>query len=539
MTIGEALENWQTILETENVITEESRLLDAETATFLTQQKIKAILRPANSTQIQECLKIANKFNLPVYPISSGKNWGYGSSVPVSDGCVLLDLGRLDRIVDFNEELAYVTVEPGVTQRQLYQFLQDRSSNLWMDATGSSPDTSLIGNIVERGFGHTPYGDRFANVCGLEVILPTGELIHTGFGRFPNAQTSSVYRWGVGAYLDGLFSQSNFGIVTKMTIWLMPAPEYFQAFYFSIAQESQLAKAIDALRPLRLNGTIKSAVHLGNSYKVLSSIRQYPWTEAQGATPLSLELMNYFAETWNFGAWNGSGGLYGTKKQVAEARRLIKQALKGKVKKLQFLDNRKLAIAPYLAKPYQLLTGLNLPEMLKLIKPVYGLMKGIPTDTQLKSTYWRKKFAPPEQMNPDRDKCGLLWCAPVAPLEGKQAIAIAQIATLTTLEHQFEPLISMTILTERCLGCVIAIAFDREVPGEDERALNCYYDLSKQLNQAGYYPYRLGIQSMNTLEAGEDSYHNLLSRLKQALDPNNVLAPGRYIKPLNKVESSN
>ena len=530
MSILEALENWQEILGSENIITEQSRLLDAETATFLTQQKIHAILRPADCPQVQECLKIANQFCLPIYPISSGKNWGYGSRVPVSDGCVLLDLARLDRIVDFNEELAYVTVEPGVTQRQLYQFLQEHSSNLWMDATGSSPDTSLIGNIVERGFGHTPYGDRFANVCGLEVVLPTGECIHTGFGRFPNSQTTPIYRWGVGAYLDGLFSQSNLGIVTKMTIWLMPAPEYFQAFYFSIEQDSQLAEVINALRPLRLNGTIKSAVHVANSYKVLSSIRQYPWTEAKGVTPLSPELMNHFAKTWDFGAWNGSGGLYGTKRQVAEASRLIKQALQGKVRKLQFLNDGKLVLAQKIAKQYRQLTGLNLPEMLKLIKPVYGLMKGIPTNTQLKSTYWRKKAAPPEQMNPDRDKCGLIWCAPVAPLEGKEALVIAQMTTKVTLEHHFEPLISMTLLTERCLGCVIAIAFDREIPGEDQRALNCYYDLSKQLNQSGYYPYRLGIQSMDMLAEAEDSYQDLLVNIKNALDPNNILAPGRYSK---------
>ena len=537
MSILTALENWQTILGADNVISDRSQLLESETATFLTQQKIKAILRPANSAQVQECLKVANQYNLPVYPISSGKNWGYGSSVPVSDGCALLDLARLDRIIDFNEELAYVTVEPGVTQRQLYQFLQQKSPNLWMDATGSSPDTSLIGNIVERGFGHTPYGDRFANICGLEVVLPTGELIHTGFGRFSNARTVPVYRWGLGAYLDGLFSQSNLGIVTKMTIWLMPAPEYFQAFYFSIERESQLAEVINALRPLRLNGTIKSAVHVGNSYKVLSSIRQYPWSETEGVTPLSPELMNHFAKTWDFGAWNGSGGLYGTKRQIAEARRLIKKALKGKVKKLQFLDNGKLVLAQKVAKLYQLLTGLNLPEMLKLIKPVYGLMKGIPTNTQIKSTYWRKKDAIPEQMDPDLDKCGLLWCAPVASLEGKEALTIADIATKIILEHKFEPLISMTILTERCLGCVIAIAFDREVPGEDERALNCYRDLSQQLNEAGYYPYRLGIQSMDTLNQGEESYQNLLDKIKQAIDPNQILAPGRYMGQCSKADT--
>ena len=167
---------------------------------------------------------------------------------------------------------------------------------------------------MERGFGHTPYGDHFAQVCGMEVVLPTGEIIHTGFGKFENATAAPVYRWGLGPYLDGLFTQSNFGIVTQMTFWLMPAPEYFEAFFFSVERDDQLADLIDALRPLRLDGTIKSAVHIGNNYKVLCALRQYPWEEAKGVTPLPDEVLNQFAKDWDFGAWNGSGGIYGTKK---------------------------------------------------------------------------------------------------------------------------------------------------------------------------------------------------------------------------------
>jgi 4-cresol dehydrogenase (hydroxylating) flavoprotein subunit len=360
------------------------------------------------------------------------------------------------------------------------------------------------------------------------VLLPTGEWVHTGFGRFANAKTASLYRWGLGPYLDGLFSQSNFGIVTKMTLWLMPAPEYFQAFYFSIKQEEQLPDLIDALRPLRMDGTIRSAIHIGNSYKVLSAIRQYPWEEAAGVTPLSPQIMSQFAKTWDFGAWNGSGGIYGSRKQVAEARRLIRRALSGKVDKLRFLDDGLIKLAQRLAKPYQIVTGLNLPELLKLLKPVYGLMKGIPTNTQIFSTYWRKKLLPPEQMNPDRDGCGLIWCAPVAPLDGQHAATINRIVSETLNEYQFEPLISMTLLTERCLGCVLTIAYDRDIPGEDEKAMECYNKLLEELTEAGYYPYRVGIQSMEAMTHDEENYQALLWKLKSALDPNQILAPGRY-----------
>jgi 4-cresol dehydrogenase (hydroxylating) flavoprotein subunit len=524
-----AIEAWKQTLGDERVLCDRTTRQAAETATFATEQKIPAILQPNSREEIQECLRIANRWGIPLYPVSSGKNWGYGSRVPAQDGCVLLDLSSMNRIVEFNEELAYVTLEPGVTQRQLYEFLQARSSRLWMDATGSSADTSLIGNVMERGFGHTPYGDRFANVCGLEVVLPDGECLHTGFGRFANAKAAPLYRWGLGPYLDGLFSQSNLGIVTQMTLWLMPAPEYFQAFYFSIERDEQLSELIDALRPLRQNGTIRSAVHIGNNYKVLSSIRQYPWQEAGNATPLPSEVMADFAKTWDFGAWNGSGGIYGSKQQVAAARLLIKTALKGKVSKLRFLDDFTIRLAQKFAKPYQQLTGLNLPELLKLLKPVYGLMKGIPTETQIAGTYWRKKSPPPEQPNPDRDRCGLLWCAPVAPLDGQHATKIHQLASTILTEGGFEPSISITLLTERCLGCVITIAYDRDVPEEDRKAMMAYERLQQALNEAGYYPYRTGIQSMATYASqSEESYQTAIALLKQALDPNNILAPGRY-----------
>ena len=525
-----AQEAWQELLGKDYVLTDETLRHDAQQATFGTKQKITTILRPSSCQKVQECLKIAHQFDIPLYPISCGKNWGYGSRVPVADGCALLDLSCLNRIVDFNEELAYVTVEPGVTQRQLYEFLQEQNSQLWMDATGSTPDSSLVGNTLERGFGHTPYGDRFAHTCGLEVVLPTGEMIHTGMGRFSNAKAAPVYRWGVGAYLDGLFTQSNFGVITKMTIWLMPAPEYFQSFYFSIDSDRDLAGLINALRPLRMNGTIKSAVHIGNNYKVLSSIRQYPWSEAEGVTPLPAKTMEYFAKNWDFGAWNGSGGLYGTKKQVAESRRLIKKALKGKVRKLQFLDDGKIKLAEKIAKQYQQLTGTNLPEMLKLIKPVYGLMQGIPTETQLKSAYWRKKSPPPEVMDLDRDGCGLIWCAPVAPLEGKCADEINEIITDTVGKYGFEPLISFTLLTERCLSCIMTIAYDRHIPKEDQKAMDCYKDLLEQLTNSGYYPYRLGIHSMEMLTSAETSYQKLLDNIKNAIDSKGILAPGRYLK---------
>jgi len=517
---------WVDVLGAEHVITDSPALQASATATFKTEQTIPAILRPATREHVQQCVRIAAEFGTPVYPISSGFNWGYGSRVPVEQGCALMDLGRMNGIVDFHEDLAYVTVEPGVTQQQLLEFLKERGSRLWLDATGSTPSSSLIGNTMERGFGHTPYGDHFGHCCGLEVVLPNGDCVNTGFTRFSNCKSGSVYRWGVGPTIDGLFSQSNLGIVIRMTIWLMPAPEYFEAYFFRCDHDSGLEQVIDALRPLRLNNTIRSALHIGNDYKVCSGLQQYPWAEMNGETPLSAHLMEDIRKRMNFGAWNGSGGLYGTKAQVAEARRLIKAALTGKVGKLRFLDERKLAVASKFAKLSRL-TGWDLSRALELVRPVFGLLKGIPTQAPLKSTYWRKRTPIPSDMNPDRDGCGLLWCAPVAPIVGSEARAIFRIANETLSVHGFEPIISITLITERALTCIITISYDRSVPGEDERAMVCYRELLSKLWSAGYQSYRLGIQSMD--EMGPDTgYNRLLRELKQAVDPHRILSPGRY-----------
>src|ERR1035437_10359843 len=149
-----ALEQWTAQLGRENVILDPAALRGAETATFGTSVTVPAIVRPGNREEVQQVLRIANEWRIPVYPVSGGCNWGYGSRVPGASGCVLLDLGRMNRILDFSEDLAYITVEPGVTQQQVYAFLQERKSGLWMDATGASPQASLVGNAVERGFGH-------------------------------------------------------------------------------------------------------------------------------------------------------------------------------------------------------------------------------------------------------------------------------------------------------------------------------------------------------------------------------------------------
>jgi len=512
------------------VMTDVETIIRYETATFKTDRKILGVIKPGSVAEVQACLITASRYGVPIYAISTGKNVGYGSRVPSCNNAVVMELSRLDRIIDFNEDLGYVTVEPGVTQQQLFEYLKEKKSNLWMDATGSFTSHSLIGNIAERGFGHTIMADHFGNVGGMEVVLPTGKLLQTGLGRFKGAKARGIYRWGVGPYIDGLFTQSNLGVITQVTLWLMPAPPCYQKFFCSVEKEEQLPELIELLRPLRLNGTLRSAMHIGNDYKVFGSMQQYPWEETGGETPLSRELLDRLSEKWDFGAWNASGALYGTKGEIKAAKKAIKKQLRGKVKSLRFLDERLMSIAEFIKVPYRWLTGIDLGDMLKILRPVMGLTRGVPTNEFLPSAYWRKKSpAPnPEDADPDRDGCGLIWVAPIAPTGGVYAQELWSIVKRCLLKHSFEPSVSITLLTERAMDCVINIAFDRTVAGEDEKAIACHDELLCELTTAGYYPYRLSLASMELMDKDQSSYMGLLKQLKQTVDPAGILSPGRY-----------
>ena len=95
--LAEAVERWRSALGQDFVITEPPVLQRAGTTTFRTDQKIPVILRPANREEVQECMRIANRYSVPVYPVSSGLNWGYGSRVPAAGGqdCALLELSLI------------------------------------------------------------------------------------------------------------------------------------------------------------------------------------------------------------------------------------------------------------------------------------------------------------------------------------------------------------------------------------------------------------------------------------------------------------
>ena len=378
----------------------------AQTATFATRQRVRAILKPRSVAEVQAAVVIAGRHGLPLYPVSGGKNWGYGSRVPVTSESALLDLGRLNKIRALNEPMAYARVEAGVSQGQLVEAIARKGLRLWVDTTTSSPHASLIGNAVERGHGLTPYADHAAQVCNLEVVLPSGELLRTGNGRF-DARTADLDGFGLGPALDGLFFQSNLGVVTAATLWLMPAPEYTEVAFFQIADARALVRAVDALRKLRLDRVLGPGLQLSNVYRGLQRQGAFPWARTRGRTPLAEPLARQLGREKGLAAWSGVAGLHGTRRQVAAARAQVERALRGSCSALDFASPAQLAqdSSPRAAARRRLVSFLT------------GGLDG----PGLGRAYWRKPSRPATEaeMDLDRDRCGVLWVAPLVPFEGR------------------------------------------------------------------------------------------------------------------------
>jgi 4-cresol dehydrogenase (hydroxylating) len=137
------------------------------------QRAISAIVYPASPSELQSIVRVAKTHHIPLYSLSIGKNWGLGSRQAVEHRGVVVDLGRMQQIRTVNLDEGYAIVEPGVTQQALSDALA--STNYIANFTASTPETSLVGNVLDNGIGL--YRHRVDDLLGLEVVLGDGRLI--------------------------------------------------------------------------------------------------------------------------------------------------------------------------------------------------------------------------------------------------------------------------------------------------------------------------------------------------------------------------
>lgn len=525
-----AIADWRLTLGDDAVVTTADRLLSSTANCTAISKPITAIVRVKHAAEVVEVVKIAARHGVAIHPYSTGNNWGYGSKNPSRDDAVLLDLSAMNRIVDFDSESGLLTIEPGVTQRQLDQFLTLHDYPYLIPVTGAGPDCSLLSNALERGYGMTPYADHFGAVMSLEAVLPNGELYRSMLANLGGEAVDKLFKWGIGPYADGLFSQSNFGIVTQATIALAAKPQHVEAFFFSVKStddlESTVAKVKQLLRQL---GPTVGSVNLMNKHRMLSMSETYPKNELNGADLIPERLLSAMMRRNQLGEWTGAGAIYGNRKIAAAARSEIRKLLRPLVSRLFFFTPSRVEKLYTLARSLPVIRNSSALNTLAVLNKALQIFIGKPNEVALRLAYWRSGTKPADgsPLNPDRDGCGLIWYAPLVPMQPETSRRYVEMVKAICIQHGIEPLITLTSLSERCWDSSVPILFDRNNADACANAQRCYQALLEAGQQQGFIPYRLGAHSMD-FPAQHQATPEFLKILKRAIDPQNILAPGRY-----------
>lgn len=531
-----AIDDLRAALGPDHVCTGADELDQYSRCTIPWQSRCAAVVFPGSAQEVSVVLKIANVHRLKVWPFSGGRNWGYSTTLAPEDGAVVMLLHRINRILEVNEELAYVVIEPGVTYEQLNAHLKQNGHKLWIDCTDGSSQGSVIGNALDRGIGETPYGDHFGNLCGMEVVLPTGEIVRIG-GADNGPKTWHLHKWGVGPYLEGIFTQSNFGVVTQAGLWLMPKPEAYNSYVFEVKDERHLPQVIDAFRHLALQGIVTTKLHMINDFVSLTVVMQRIDQSRSPDGYLTPDEIAALRKEYGVSPLTCAGGLYGTRAQVRLQRSILKKAL-GPYGRLLFISDTLLAViervisvawkSPMLKAVMEKLTGASL-QVLDSTPHVHRILQGIPTDYFVKHAYYRsRRRRPDDAIDPARDGCGLIWFAPVLPFT-----SAAMLPFLAQARQRFEEVgldfwVAMLLMNPRSVTCLMNILYDKEDPDETQRAGALYRALLADMQVAGYQQYRAGLLAWDAVHAGAPEVLRLNQRLKAALDPGGVVAPGRY-----------
>nr|WP_298415064.1 FAD-binding oxidoreductase [uncultured Halomonas sp.] len=453
-----------------------------------------AAITLTTTEQVQDVVRACNQYKVPVWPISTGKNIGYGSAAPGETGQVVMDLRNMNKIIDVDPDVATALIEPGVTYQALYDYIKEKDYKLWLDPPAPSAVAGPVGNTLDRGVGYTPYGEHFLFQCGMEVVLPNGEVLRTGMGGIENSSAWQVYKWGYGPYLDGLFTQSNYGIVTKMELWLMPEPPAYRPFLIQYQDPEDIEEIVDTLRPLRISQIIPNAVVIAHAlYDAASHVKRSKYYGGEGA--ISREAVERIKQEEGIGEWNVYAALYGTPEQIEVNWKIVEQAF-GKSGKARIM---------YGDEAHEASSSFNYRA---------ALMKGDMNMQEFGLYNWRGGG-------------GSMWFAPVTTSKGAETRDQAELAQNILDKYGFD-YVGEYIVGWRDMHHIIDLLYNRQDAEETKRAHDCFAELIDEFAKRGYGIYRTNPAFMEQVaNTYGQTLRNVHTQLKKSFDPNDIIAPGR------------
>jgi (+)-pinoresinol hydroxylase len=514
---SEAISQFQTAVGKEWVFTSDEDVAlykDAYSPFWGEKQEIlvSAAVAPNTAEEVSKVVRLANNYKIPIYPIGTGKNLGYGGSAPNVSGSVVLDLKRLNRVIEVDDKRHFAIVEPGVAYFDLYRYIQDRGLKVWVD----TPDPgwgSVVGNALDHGVGYTfgAFRDHFYSHCGMEVVLPSGEIVRTGMGALPNAKTWAEYHYGAGPYVDGLFSQGNYGVVTKMGFHLMPAPDAYLNGQVIVPKRRDIIPLVEGTNKLEHAGVIG----MPGYGSPLGGFGAPP--DPQLRALLSREGGPAIAEIEEYGQKAGRGyfsvnlQFYGAPKVVRAQWEYAKEVY-GNIAGVQFKDGE----------------FFEFPLTKEQLDRAHKVALGIPNLSQF-------TIGARSPLNPSpRD--GHIWFSPIIPKTG-EAILEAQEVFMKAfrdnkMPQMITPFSAPATWMFRAFIMIMGFPIYRNNIEENKKIRDLFHHLIEVAAEHGWGEYRtppaFQQQVTDVYSYNNHSLRRFQETLKDAVDPNGIIAAGRY-----------
>jgi len=434
-------------------------------------------------------------------------NWGLGSK-SVNNEDIIINLSKLRKIEELNEEFGYVVIEPGVTQNQLSEYLEKNNSNYIIDVTGSSKETSILGNALERGIAYN--SQRVESIIRLEVMDKEGAIFSTGLNHFKDSafELKNLYPYNIGPDLRGLFFQSNLGIVIGATVKLLKKHVNLHTIQLNFYHEIDMYQAMNIFKKLCEENIIQGIPHLPNRERKISSIlpmliREFKQKNILISDTEIKKTLDFFMPT----DWSGMTYVWGDAKIVKRKIKLIKKEL-GKYCKIKIYRNSHFKLIDYALSIFPKNKFLI---VLSSFKKIFGLCVGKPTNMALGSIVTQETF---EVNNRnlhevvDREVEGFHYLLPIAPLNDKYAKLLVSLTQETLDENGFRSAITLNIISSNILEAVISVKYESK---EYERVMALFEVLTNTFERNGIYPYRLPRKSKRY----QNHYSDLVETLKK------------------------
>lgn len=449
------------------------------------------VVQPKNVDEVQEVVKLANELEVHIWPSSAGRNYGYGGSAPLVSDSIVLNLRRMNNVLEINEEDGFALVEPGVTFFDLYTKIRENEYDLMM----SVPDIawgSLVGNSSQHGYGYTLTGEHAEAIVCLEVVLPNGELLRTGHGAKSNSPMWQRHKRAFGPAIDDLFKQSNFGIITKMGVKLTPKPEKMTTG-FVWYDGDKVDPLLERIKPLVQNKTIQGTPVIFNAPNKEDVDRQ---------TRELFELAEE-GDLRHPTRWALRISIYGPEAVVEAKEKIFRDALAD-------LNDIEIALSTY--------DGDISPEEVDDVEHLVPL--GMPT--MLLLDQGRASFG---------EDMGHIEFAPRIKFDADEYNKVAE--KIQEKAHSNGLFVDvMTAMHKKSMAIFGMIYFDSNNNEQIKTAHRVVKELIDEIGEMGYTEYRGHVNIMDdvaeTFDFNDHALHKFYTTIKDALDPKGILSPGNH-----------